>query len=324
MNIDRISERGIYLAQLAGLGKSGIYVHPIALGTNFVGGHNLYKNVDEEAGRQTVRDALDNGVTMLDTAQSYGPHRSEELVGEVLKEYQRDKVVVATKAERRDDGNGGKVIDNSPEYLKQKVDESLQRMQLEYIDLFYIHHPDPEERTPLDEAVAALKEAKDAGKIRAIGVSNVTLEQLKKANKDGFVDVVQNEYNLLNREAENGMFDYCDENNITFIPFYPLAAGLLAGKYDETSKFDDLRSKLPFYQEDQFKENLAKVEQLKDIAAKYEEEVAQVVLAFYLTRPSVGVIIPGAKRGAQIKENMRAADIELKDEDIRQIAEVFK
>ncbi|CAM4356560.1 aldo/keto reductase [Lacicoccus alkaliphilus] len=324
MNIDPISERGIYLAQLAGLGKSGIYVHPIALGTNFVGGHNLYKNVDEEAGRQTVRDALDNGVTMLDTAQSYGPHRSEELVGEVLKEYQRDKVVVATKAERRDEGNGKKVIDNSPEYLKQKVDESLQRMQLEYIDLFYIHHPDPEEKTPLDEAVGALKEAKDAGKIRAIGVSNVTLEQLKKANKDGYVDVVQNEYNLLNREAENGMFDYCDENNITFIPFYPLAAGLLAGKYDENSKFDDLRSKLPFYQEDQFKENLAKVEQLKDIAAKYEEAVAQVVLAFYLTRPSVGVIIPGAKRGAQIKENMRAADIELKDEDIRQIAEVFK
>ncbi|WP_245772814.1 aldo/keto reductase [Lacicoccus alkaliphilus] len=312
------------MAQLAGLGKSGIYVHPIALGTNFVGGHNLYKNVDEEAGRQTVRDALDNGVTMLDTAQSYGPHRSEELVGEVLKEYQRDKVVVATKAERRDEGNGKKVIDNSPEYLKQKVDESLQRMQLEYIDLFYIHHPDPEEKTPLDEAVGALKEAKDAGKIRAIGVSNVTLEQLKKANKDGYVDVVQNEYNLLNREAENGMFDYCDENNITFIPFYPLAAGLLAGKYDENSKFDDLRSKLPFYQEDQFKENLAKVEQLKDIAAKYEEAVAQVVLAFYLTRPSVGVIIPGAKRGAQIKENMRAADIELKDEDIRQIAEVFK
>lgn len=324
MNIDLISERGIYLAQLAGLGKSGIYVHPIALGTNFVGGHNLYRNVDEEAGKQTVRDALDNGVTMLDTAQSYGPHRSEELVGEVLKEYQRDKVAVATKAERRDDGNGGKVIDNSPEYLKQKVDESLQRMQLEYIDLFYIHHPDPEEKTPLDEAVAALKEAKDAGKIRAIGVSNVTLEQLKKANKDGLVDVVQNEYNLLNREAENGMFDYCDENNITFIPFYPLAAGLLAGKYDETSKFDDLRSKLPFYQENQFKENLAKVEQLKDIAAEYEEEVAQVVLAFYLTRPSVGVIIPGAKRGAQIKENMRAADIELKDEDIQKIDEIFK
>src|SRR5699024_7800406 len=102
------------------------------------------------------------------------------------------------------------------------------------------------------------------------------------------------------------MFDYCAENNITFIPFYPLAAGLLAGKYDESSKFDDLRSKLPFYQEDEFKENLAKVDQLKSIAEKYEEEAAQDVLAFYLTRPSVGVIIPGAKKGFQIKENMRA------------------
>lgn len=317
-------ERGIYLAQLAGLGKSGIYVHPIALGTNFVGGHNFYKNVDEEAGKQTVRDALDNGVTMLDTAQMYGPDRSEELVGEVLKEYQRTKVVIATKAAHREDENGERIIDNSPEFLKKRIDEALERMQLEYIDLFYIHYPDPEEKTPLNEAVAALKEAKDEGKIRAVGVSNVTLDQLKTANEDGFVDVVQNEYNLLNREAENGMFDYCAENNITFIPFYPLAAGLLAGKYDESSKFDDLRSKLPFYQEDEFKENLAKVDQLKSIAEKYEEEAAQVVLAFYLTRPSVGVIIPGAKKGFQIKENMRAADIVLEDEDIQKIDEIFK
>lgn len=313
-------ERGIYLAQLAGLGKSGIYVHPIALGTNFVGGHNLYKNVDEEAGKQTVRDALDNGVTMLDTAQMYGP----ELVGEVLKEYQRTKVAIATKVAHREDENGEQVIDNDPDFLKQKIDEALERMQLEYIDLFYIHYPDPEEKTPLNEAVAGLKEAKDEGKIRAIGVSNVTLDQLKTANKDGYVDVVQNQYNLLNREAEDGMFDYCAENNITFIPFFPLAAGLLAGYYDENSKFDDLRSKLPFYQEDEFKENLAKVNQLKSIAEKYNEEVAQIVLAFYLTRPSVGVIIPGAKKGSQIKENMRAADIELQDEDIQKIDEIFK
>src|SRR5699024_8166416 len=138
---------------------------------------------------------------------------------------------------------------NSPEFLKKKVDEALERMQLEYIDLFYIHYPDPEEKTPLNEAVAGLNEAKEAGKIRAIGISNVTLDQLKTANRDGHVDVVQNQYNLLDREAENGMFDYCADNNITFIPFFPLAAGLLAGRYDENSKFDDLRSNLPFYQE---------------------------------------------------------------------------
>src|SRR5699024_2329073 len=175
------------------------------LGTNFVGGHNLYTNVDEEAGKQTVRDALDNGVTLLDTAQMYGPNRSEELVGEVIQEYQRDKVVVATKVAHREDENGETIIDNSPEFLKKKVDEALERMQLEYIDLFYIHYPDPEEKTPLNEAVAGLNEAKEAGKIRAIGISNVTLDQLKTANRDGHVDVVQNQYNLLDREAENGM-----------------------------------------------------------------------------------------------------------------------
>src|SRR5699024_8362163 len=156
---------------------------------------------------------------------------------------------------------------------------------------------------------------------RAVGVSNVTLNQLKTGNEAGFVNVVQNEYNLLNREAENGMFDYCAENNITFIPFYTLAAGLLAGTYDESSRFDGLRSRRPFYHENDFKENLAKVDQLKSIAEKYEEEAAQVVLAFYLTRPSVGVIIPGAKKGFQIKENMRAADIVLEDEDIQKIDE---
>ena len=310
------------MTELVELGKSGIKVHPIALGTNFVGGYNLYGDVNEEEGKQTVRDALDAGVTMLDTAFIYGPRRSEELIGEVLKEYKREDVVIATKAAQRELDNGDMVIDNSPEFLKQAVDDALDRLQTKYIDLFYIHKPD--EDTPKDEAVQALYEMKEQGKIKAIGVSNFTVEQLAEANKDNHVDVIQNEYNLFSREAEDEMLDYTSANKITFIPFFPLAAGLLAGKYDENTEFEDLRSNLPFYQEDQFKDNLKKVEKLKELAKKYDEDTAQIVLAFYLTRPSLDVIIPGAKKGGQIKENMRAADIELDPEDVEYIDEIFK
>lgn len=310
------------MTDLVELGKSGIIVHPIALGANFVGGYNLYGDVNEEEGKQTVRDAVDAGVTMLDTAFIYGPKRSEELIGEVLKEYKREDVVIATKAAQRELENGDMVIDNSPEFLKQAVDDALDRLQTKYIDLFYIHKPD--EETPKDEAVEALYEMKEQGKIKAIGVSNFTVEQLAEANKNNHVDVIQNEYNLLNREAEKEMLDYTSANKITFIPYFPLAAGLLAGKYDENTEFEDLRAKLPFYQGDQFKDNLQKIEKLKELAKKYDEDLAQLVLAFYLTRPSLDVIIPGAKKGEQIKANMRAADIELDPKDVEYIDEIFK
>ena len=310
------------MTDLVELGKSGIIVHPIALGANFVGGYNLYGDVNEEEGKQTVRDAVDAGVTMLDTAFIYGPKRSEELIGEVLKEYKREDVVIATKAAQRELENGDMVIDNSPEFLKQAVDDALDRLQTKYIDLFYIHKPD--EETPKDEAVEALYEMKEQGKIKAIGVSNFTVEQLAEANKNNHVDVIQNEYNLLNREAEKEMLDYTSANKITFIPYFPLAAGLLAGKYNENTEFEDLRSNLAFYHEDQFKENIQKVDKLKELAKKYDEDVAQLVLAFYLTRPSLDVIIPGAKKGEQIKANMRAADIDLDPEDVEYIDEIFK
>lgn len=310
------------MTDLVELGQSGIIVHPVALGTNFVGGYNLYGDINEEEGKQTVRDALDAGVTMLDTAFIYGPRRSEELIGEVLKEYKREDVVIATKAAHRELDNGGMVIDNTPEFLKWAVEDALERLQTKYIDLFYIHKPD--EDTPKDEAVEALYEMKKQGKIKAIGVSNFSVEQLIEANKNNHVDVIQNEYNLLNREAEKEMMDYTSANKITFIPYFPLAAGLLAGKYDQDTKFEDLRTNLPFYQEDQFKENLEKVDKLKVLEKKYNEDIAQIVLAFYLTRPSLDVIIPGAKKGEQIKGNMRAADIELDPEDVEYIDEIFK
>ena len=159
------------------LGKTGIYVNPIGLGTNAVGGHNLYPNLDEEAGKELVRTAIHHGVNFLDTAFIYGPGRSEELVGEVIKETgKRSDIILATKGAHKFVGQDV-VLDNSPAFLKQTVEESLKRLQTDYIDLFYIHFPDND--TPKYEAVGALKQLKDEGKIRSIGVSNFFIEQLK-------------------------------------------------------------------------------------------------------------------------------------------------
>ncbi|MBW0769329.1 aldo/keto reductase [Mammaliicoccus lentus] len=307
------------MTELSKLGKTDIKVNPIGLGTNAVGGHNLYPNLDEEQGKDVVRAAIENGVTLLDTAFIYGPGRSEELVGEVVKEYNREDVVIATKGAHYFDGDETK-LSNDPEFLKEQVENSLKRLQTDYIDLYYIHFPD--EDTPKDKAVATLQELKEQGKIKAIGVSNFSLEQLKEANKDGHVDVVQLEYNLLNRENE-GILNYTAENNITFIPYFPLLSGLLAGKYDENTTFNDLRADNPEFQGERFKENLKKVDKLRDIAKEHNVEVAHIVLAFYLTKPSLDVIIPGAKRKDQVIDNLKTLDVKLTKENLDTIEKLF-
>ncbi|MFL6555291.1 MAG: aldo/keto reductase, partial [Bacillus sp. (in: firmicutes)] len=150
------------------IGKTDLFVNPIGLGTNAVGGHNLFPNLDEEAGRELVRTGLAHGINFLDTAYVYGLGRSEEIIGEVVKESgNRSEIVIASKAAHKLNGNE-MILDNSPTFLKQAVEESLARLQTDYIDLFYIHFPDQD--TPKDEAVGALKQLKDEGKIRAIGV----------------------------------------------------------------------------------------------------------------------------------------------------------
>lgn len=295
-------------------------VSPIALGTNAVGGHNLYNNLDEEKGKETVRTAVRNGITLLDTAYIYGPERSEELVGEAVKEFARDEFAIATKGAHYFDEEGNVKMSNDPDFLRNQVEQSLKRLKVDYIDLYYIHFPD--ETTPKDQAVAALKSLKDEGKIKAIGVSNFSLEQIKEANKDGHVDVVQMEYNLLNRENE-AVFDYTKENQITFIPYFPLVSGLLAGKYTENTKFDDLRAENPEFQGDRFKENLEKIDELRDIADNHRVDVAHVVLAFYLTQPSLDVVIPGAKQPHQVVDNLTTLDVKLTKEEIEKINQLF-
>ncbi|ANF94849.1 aldo/keto reductase [Paenibacillus bovis] len=304
------------------LGKSDLLVNPIGLGANAVGGHNLYPNLDEEAGKDVVRTAIAHGMNFIDTAFIYGPKRSEELIGEVLKETgKRDEVVIATKGAHKFTEQGEVVFDNSPDFLRASVEGSLQRLQTDYIDLYYIHFPD--EHTPKDEAVGELKKLKDEGKIRAIGVSNFSLEQLQTANKDGYVDVLQSEYNLFKRGAEQDLLPYTAQHNISFIPYFPLASGLLAGKYDVNTTFDDLRARDPLFTGEAFTHNLQKVEMLRPIAQAKGVEIAHLVLAWYLTRDSIDAIIPGAKRADQVLDNLKTLDIQLTPQEIEQISHIF-
>lgn len=304
------------------IGKSGLQANPIGLGTNAVGGHNIYPDLNEETGKDLVRAALDNGINLLDTAYIYGPERSEELVGQVIKERgSRDDIVLATKGAHEFKGEEV-VLNNSPAFLKQSVENSLNRLQTDYIDLFYIHFPD--EDTPKAEAVGALKELKDQGKIKSIGVSNFNLEQLKEANKDGYVDVLQSHYNLFHREAEEDLLPYTAEQGISFVPYFPLASGLLAGKYDENTTFDDIRAKDPLFQGEAFKENLRKVDQVREMANAKGVEVPHMVLAWYLTRDSIDVLIPGAKRQEQVVDNLKTLDVKLTSEEVQRIDQIFK
>lgn len=304
------------------IGQTTVYSTPLGLGTNAVGGHNLFPNLNDEVGKEVVRTALKNGITMLDTAFAYGMGRSEELIGEVLKDFDRNKVIIATKAAHDQAKNG--VFNNTPEFLTRSVEEALVRLQTDYIDIFYIHFPD--ETTPKNEAVAALRKLKEAGKIKAIGISNFSLTQIKEANLDGFVDIVEDEYSLIHREAEKELLPYLQENNISFVPYFPLASGLLTGKYEKDVTFpaDDLRSKKPDFQGDRYKQILEKVDQLKLVAGDYNATVAEIVLAWYIKNPLVSVVIPGAKKPEQVTANAKAMAITLTNEDYQKIDTIFR
>nr|WP_106782461.1 aldo/keto reductase [Lysinibacillus timonensis] len=303
------------------LGRTDLYVNPIGLGTNAVGGHNLFQNLNDEDGRQLVRTGIHHGINFIDSAFIYGLGRSEEIIGEVVKEIgNRSELVIATKvAHKLEDGKV--IVDNSPSFLREEVEKSLKRLQTDYIDLMYIHFPD--ESTPKDEAVGVLKQLKDEGKIRAIGLSNFSLDQLKEANKDGYVDVLQGEYNLINREAELSYFPYVLEQNSSFVPYFPLASGLLTGKYKKDSFIPEGRQKYPQFQGETYLKNVERVDHLREIATSKGVEVANVVLSWYLTRNEIDVVIPGAKRAEQVLDNLKTLEVNLTKDEIGHIEQVF-
>jgi aryl-alcohol dehydrogenase-like predicted oxidoreductase len=304
------------------LGKSDVAVQPVGFGANAVGGHNIYGPQDEEAGKALVKQAIDQGITLIDTAYIYGPGRSEELIGEVVAELGvRHEVVIATKGAHRGETTG-RDIDNSPAFMRECVESSLRRLQTDYLDVFYIHLPD--DKTPKYEAVGELQRLRETGMVRAVGVSNFSVEQLLEADRDGYVDVIQNEYNLFAREPEQTLLPLCVQRAISFIPYFPLASGLLTGKYADGRIPDASRSAyLPAFSEQCFADNVAKVSQLQPIAQKHGCEIQHIALAWCLNVRGIDAIIPGAKNSAQLASNLRAATVTLDEQDLNTIAGIF-
>ncbi|WP_427051236.1 aldo/keto reductase [Paenibacillus sp. TC-CSREp1] len=299
-------------------------VSEIGLGTNAVGGHNLFTDLNEADGIEMVDAALQLGITFIDTADIYGKGRSEELIGDVLKRHNRTDVVVATKGARRWFEDGSVVVDNTPEYMRTALERSLQRLKTDYIDLYYLHFPDL--KTPLVEAIGELTKFKQEGKIKAIGISNVSLSQLKEANVHGDISVLQSPYNLLDRSAEEELLPYTRENNISFIPYGPLAYGLLGGKYTEEFKLTegDWRKGQPLFEQEAFKKNLKIVSRLKEMAEEKETTVTNLSLAWLLSQEGIDAVIPGGKRKDQVILNSLTSDVTFAQNELDLIEDIVK
>lgn len=309
--------------QYTTLKKTNMKISNIGLGTNAVGGHNLFKNLDEEEGKNFVREAIQLGVTFIDTADLYGNGRSEELVGQVIKEFPRDQLVVATKGGNKCLEDGTIVQDNTPAYLRSALEKSLKRLQMDYVDLYYIHFPDGV--TPLLEAIGELSKLKAEGKIRAIGVSNLSLEQLKEANERNEISAFQISYNMLNREIERDILPYCVESEISVVPYGPLAFGILGGNYTKDLKLDegDWRKGIPLFQEGVYERNIDKVEALKKIAESKGITMANLASSWLLAQKGVDAIIPGGKKPEQVKENVEASEIKFTNQELTAIQQIL-
>ncbi len=300
------------------LGNTDMEITEIGLGTNYMGGHNLYENVDEAVGVRIVQNAVDLGITFIDTADIYGMGRSEELVGKAL-EGRKDTVVIATKGGNMFDGVSRTGVSNDPAYLREALEASLKRLGRDYIDLYYIHRPD--EKTPPEEAFGALMRFKEEGLIRAAGVSNFDLPALKEAIKAGPIAALQSRYNILQREVEAEILPFCTDNEISFIPWGPLAFGLLGGKYTHDFRLpeNDWRHNSGVFGSDVFERNLDVVDQLKTISAKKGASIAQLSIQWLLAKPAVGSVIAGAKRVDQLEQNTQAEGLSLTRDEITRI-----
>lgn len=296
------------------IGHSDVVVDQLGLGTNKVGGHNIFSGLQDADGTAVIKQALASQITFLDTAFMYGMGRSEELIGEAIHGFDRHQLVLATKGAQHPDDPS--ITDNRPAFLRQAVEDALRRLHTDYLDIFYIHFPDDD--TPKYEAVGELSRLREEGKLRAIGVSNFSLAQIKEANEDGLVDVVEDNYNLVHRDAEQTLFPYLKQAGISFVPYFPLATGLLTGKYSAQDA-----AKFSRYSADEFAHILAGVEQVRTIAQAHHATVAQTVLAWYMANPAIAAVIPGARKPEQVVQNAGARDVQLSDDAYRQIEAAF-
>ncbi|HOZ49208.1 MAG TPA: aldo/keto reductase [Candidatus Hydrogenedentes bacterium] len=281
------------------LGSSGLSVSPVAFGTWQLS-PRFWGEQSKEAALAAMRRAVDVGVNFFDTADAYGDGYAETVLGEALRDLPRDELVVTTKFFNHFNPDASRYPDLSPAYLTERCEASLKRLGIETIDLCLLHFYD--QLTPLADVAATLERLRDQGKIRVIGVSNHTVEQLRAQRRFADYSVVQPPYSLVDPAGEGDLLPYCQGENIGVMVYSPMHKGLLTGKYTGTETFDDFRQFHPDFQGERFKLLCAGVQSLRPMAEGYGLTVYQLILAATLMHPAIHVAVCGIKTPDQIAE----------------------
>ena len=306
------------------LGRTGLDVSRICFGTWQFGGE--WGSLEEQESIAAMRRARELGIDFFDTAQAYGFGASEQLLAKALGDElrsNRDELVIATKGGLRATGDGV-VRDSSQDFLRSGVEESLRHLGLDHIDLYQVHWPDPD--TPIEETAGVLQAMVDEGKIRHVGVSNYTAEQMAAFEDVRPVETLQPPYHLFRRDIERRELEWCRENDVGVLVYSPLAHGLLTGKMSEDQSFedDDWRSSSPVFDGDEFRRNLAVVDELEQYARERGTTVTQLSVAWTLAQPGVHVAIVGARNPEHIEGSAPAAGLELTEDDLERIERIME
>jgi len=298
------------------LGNDHLTVSSIGLGC--WGMSHAYGHADEEESLATLNHCLDLGINFLDTADVYGDGHNETLIGKVLK-HKRREAVVGTKFGFVGDEHGNVKINGRPEYVQTACEKSLHRLGIDEIDLYYFHRLDS--NIPIEETVGAMSDLVTQGKVRYIGLSEVSAETIKRAHSVYPITAIQSEYSLWHRDVENNILPVCRELNISLIPFSPLGRGFLTGTILNSDGFEksDYRHQIPRFKSEAIKKNKFLVEKLQRLAQKQRISPSQLSLAWLLAQDDSIVPIPGMKQKKYIKENLTAVDLSIPDEVIQEL-----